>query len=103
MDKNSAVSAEDMDLDPSLERSHMLRSNETSAPQLLSLCSRAHKGQLLKPVLLEPTLSNQSSHRSVKPVQHNQRGALLAATRAKPVQQWPKIINVFKKEEKNIQ
>ena len=97
MDKNLAVSAGDMDLDPSLERSHMLSSNETCAPQLLSLCSRAHKGQLLKPVLLEPTLSNKSSHCSVKPVQHNQRGAPLAATREKPVQQRPKIIKSKKK------
>ena len=42
------------------------------APQLLSLCSRARKPQLLKPARLEPLLHNKRSHRSEKPTHCNE-------------------------------
>ena len=45
--KNPPASAGDMGCNPGRGRSHMLRSNYVRAPQLLSLCSRAHKPQLL--------------------------------------------------------
>ena len=41
--------AGDMGLSPGLGRSHMPRRNWAHAPQLLSLCSRACKPQLLSP------------------------------------------------------
>ena len=47
--KNLPANAGDIDLIPDLKRSHMLQSNEASAPQLLSLCSRAQEPQLLSP------------------------------------------------------
>ena len=40
-------------------------------PQLLSLCSRARKPQLLKPAWLEPVLCNKRSHCNEKPVHRN--------------------------------
>ena len=50
MVKNQPANAEDMGSIPSPGRFHMLQSNLARAPQLLSLCSRAHEPQLLKPV-----------------------------------------------------
>ena len=45
--KNLPASAGDMGLSPGPGRSHMPRNNKARAPQLLSLCSRAYKPQLL--------------------------------------------------------
>ena len=59
----------------------MLRSNSARAPQLLSLCSRALKLQLLKPVRLEPVLCNKRSHCNEKPAHRNEEKPPLAATR----------------------
>ena len=41
-------------------------------PQLLSLRSRAHEPQLLKPACLEPVLCNKRSHRNEKPMHRNE-------------------------------
>ena len=46
--KNPPLNAGDTGSIPELGRSHMLRSNEAPAPQLLSLCSRTWEAQLLK-------------------------------------------------------
>ena len=60
-------------------RSHMPWSNEARAPQLLSLCPRACKPQLLSPSAttteathLEPMLHNKRSHRNEKPAHRNE-------------------------------
>ena len=45
--KNPPANAGDVGSIPGLGRSHMPRSNEVRAPQLLSLCSRAREPQLL--------------------------------------------------------
>ena len=47
--KKPPANAEDTGSSPGLGRSHMPRSNEAHAPQLLSLRSRAHEPQLLSP------------------------------------------------------
>ena len=47
--KSLSANAGDTGLSPGLERSHMPRSNEARAPQLLSLRSRAREPQLLSP------------------------------------------------------
>ena len=47
--KNPPANAGHMGSSPGPGRSHMPRSNEASAPQLLSLCSRACEPQLLRP------------------------------------------------------
>ena len=47
--KNPPANAGDMGSSPGLGRSHMPRSNEARAPQLLSLRSRAREPQLLSP------------------------------------------------------
>ena len=47
--KNPPTSAGDTGSSPSPGRSHRPRINEDRAPQLLSLCSRAHEPQLLSP------------------------------------------------------
>ena len=52
--------------------SHMLRSNWAHVPKLLSLRSRAHKPQLLKPTCLEPMLRNKRSHHNEKPMHCNE-------------------------------
>ena len=62
MDKNLPANAGDMGLIPGLGRSHTLWSSLACVPQLLSLRSRAHELQLLKPVGLEPVLCNKRSH-----------------------------------------
>ena len=49
--------------------------HQACVPQLEhteALCPRALELQLLKPVLLEPVLHNNRSHRSDKPIHHNQ-------------------------------
>ena len=47
--ENLPANAGDMGSSPGPGRSHMPRSNQARAPQLLSLHSRAHKPQLLSP------------------------------------------------------
>ena len=47
--KNPPAGAGDTGSSPGPVRSHMLQSNEARAPQLLILCSRACKPQLLSP------------------------------------------------------
>ena len=54
--KNLPGNAGDMDSNPGSGRAHVPRSNKARAPQLLSLRSRAHNPQLLKPAYLEPML-----------------------------------------------
>ena len=49
MVKNPPANAGDTGSSPGPETSHMLWSNQAQVPQLLSLCSRAHKPQLLSP------------------------------------------------------
>ena len=51
--KNPPASAEDMGSIPGQRRYHMLQSNRTHAPQLLILCSRAWKPQLMSPATTE--------------------------------------------------
>ena len=78
MVKNPPASAGDTGSSPDPGRSHMPRSNQARAPQLLSLCFRAHEPQLLsprastsEPAPLEPVLRNKRSHRNEKPAHHN--------------------------------
>ena len=47
--KNPPANAGDTGSSPGRGRSHMPQSNEARVPQLLSLCSIAHKPQLLSP------------------------------------------------------
>ena len=70
--ENPPANAGNTGSSPGPGRSHMPRSNSARAPQLLSLCSRAHEPQLLKPALLEPVLHNERSHRSEKPAHCNE-------------------------------
>ena len=70
--KNLPANAGDMGSIPGPGRSHMTRSNYACVPQLLSLSSRDHKPQLLKPAHLEPVLHNKRSHLNVKPTHHNE-------------------------------
>ena len=70
--KNLPANAGDVGSSPGPGRSHMLRSNEAHAPQLLSLHSRAHEPQLWKPACLEPMLRNKKSHRNEKPAHGNE-------------------------------
>ena len=62
--KNPPANAGDTGSSPGPGRSHMPRSNEARAPQLLSLCSTARA--------LEPVLRNKRSHCSEKPVHRNE-------------------------------
>ena len=84
MVKNPPANAGDTGSSSDPGRSHMPRSNSACAPQLLSLCSRARKPQLLKPVHLEPVLRNKRSHRNEKPAHRNEEEPPLVATREKP-------------------
>ena len=70
--KNPPASAGDKGSSPGPGSSHMPRSNEARAPQLLSQRSRARKPQLLKPACLEPELRNKKSHHNEKPAHHNE-------------------------------
>ena len=70
--KNPPANAGDTGLSPGLGRSHMPRSNWARKPQLLSLCSRAHEPQLLKPACLEPVLRNKRSHHNKKATHRNE-------------------------------
>ena len=64
--KNPPANAGDMGSSAGPGRSHMPRSNQACVPQLLSLSSRAHVLQLLKPTRLEPVLRNRRNHRNEK-------------------------------------
>ena len=81
MVKNPPANAGDTGSSPGPGSSHMPRSNEARAPQLLSLSSRAHAPQLQKLAFLEPLLRNRRSHRNEKPVHRNEEWPPLAATR----------------------
>ena len=70
--KNPPANAGGTGSSPGPGRSHMPRSNEARAPQLLSLRSRALEPQLLKPARLEPMLRNKRSHCNEKPAHHNE-------------------------------
>ena len=59
--KNLPASAGDTGSIPGWGRSHMLQSNQARAPQLLSLHSRAHEPQLLKPVHLRSRAPQQET------------------------------------------
>ena len=72
MVKNPPANAGDMGSSPGPGRSHMPWSNKAHEPQLLSLCSRAHVPQLLKPVRLEPILHNKRNHLNEKPTHRNE-------------------------------
>ena len=58
--------------------SHMPWSNWARAPQLLSLCSRAHEPQGLKPGHLEPVLCNKRGHHNEKSAHSGEEQPLLA-------------------------
>ena len=79
--KNPPAKAGDTGSSPGPGRSHMPRSNKALAPQLLSMCSRAHEPQLLKPAHLEPVFLNKRSHGNEKPAHCNEEEPPLAATR----------------------
>ena len=79
--KNPPANAGDMGLSPSPGRSHIPQSNQARAPQLLSLRSRTHKPQLLKPPCLEPVLCHKRSHRNEKPTHHNEEQSPLTRNR----------------------
>ncbi|KAJ8791069.1 hypothetical protein J1605_020870 [Eschrichtius robustus] len=72
VDKNPPANAGDTGSSPGPGRCHMPRSNEAHASQLLSLHSRAHEPQLLKPTCLEPVLHNKRSHCNEKPAHRNE-------------------------------
>ena len=44
----------------------------TPEPRLLSVCSRAHRSQLLSPCTLEPVLCNKRSYRNEKALHSNE-------------------------------
>ena len=71
MVKNTPANAGDMGSSPGPGGSHMPRSNKASAPQILSLRSRAREPRLLKPARLEPVLRDKRSHRNEKPAHRN--------------------------------
>ena len=70
--KNAPAKEGDTGSSPGPGRSHVPRSNKAHAPQLLSLHSRAHEPQLLKPACLEPVLGNKRSHCNEKPMHLNE-------------------------------
>ena len=78
--KNPPANAGDMGSSPGQGRSHMLLSNKATAPQLLSLRSRACNPQPLSPratttevhVPRACALGNKRSHCSEKPVHRNE-------------------------------
>ena len=74
------ANAGNMGLSPGPGGSHMPRSSWACAPQLLSLRSRTHEPQQLKPVHLEPVL-HKRSHRNEKPTHRNEEWPPLTTTR----------------------
>ena len=71
--ENPPANAVDTGSSPGPGRSHMPQSNQAHVPQLLSLCSRTHETQLLKPMHLEPMLRNKRSHCNEKPAHCNEK------------------------------
>ena len=73
--KNPPANAGDTDSSPGPGRSHMPRSNEARAPQLLSLRSRAHKPQLLslRATTNEAPVPRASALQQEKPLQWEAR------------------------------
>ena len=71
--ENPPTNAGDTGSSPGPGGSHMPQSNKALVPQLLSLHSRAHGPQLLKPVRLEPVLRNKRNPHNVKPAHHNEQ------------------------------
>ena len=67
MVKNLPASAGDMGSVPDLGRSHVPRSNEIQASQLLSLCSRAQEPPLLSPLAATAESSATRRHRNEAP------------------------------------
>ena len=82
--KNLPANAGDTSSSPGPGRSHVPRSNEARAPQLLSLRSRAREPQLLKPVCLESVLRNKRSPCNEKPAHRKEELPPLATTRESP-------------------
>ena len=72
MVKNLPANAGDTGSSPGPGSSHMPRSSETHAPQLLSLRSRANEPQLWKPARLEPVLRKKRNHCHEKPAHRNE-------------------------------
>ena len=62
----------------------MPQSKQAYVQQLLSLCSKAHELQLLKPTCLDTGLHNKKSHLKEKPADHKEEEPLLTATREVP-------------------
>ena len=103
--KNLPANTGDIGSSPGLGRSHMLRSNETRAPQLLSLCSRAHEPQLLSlcATTTEARTPRARAPQQEKPLQWEahapqRRESLRTATKAQRSQKWINKINLFKKK-----
>ena len=71
MDKNLPADTGDTGLIPGPGRSHVPQRNQAHAPQLMSLCSRDWKPQLLKSEHLEPVLGDKRSHRNEDPSHRN--------------------------------
>ena len=101
---NPPASAGDAGLSPGPGGFHMLRSNWDRAPQLLSLRSRDCEPQLLRPMHLDPVLSNKERPRE-REAHTLQQGVAPAHCSEEPTQ--PKInkqINksIKKKEKKKL-
>ena len=65
--KKLPANAEDTGSTPGPSRSHVPISDQTHAPQLLNLCSRAGELQLLNPRPLDPMLCSKRSHYNEEP------------------------------------
>ena len=84
--KNRPAKAGDTGLSPGPGRSHMPRSNQARAPQLLSLHSRAREPQLLSPsaATTEARVPRAHALQQEKPADRNEEQPLLPATRESP-------------------
>ena len=94
VDENPPASVGDTGSIPGLGGSYTLQSTQVLVPQLLSLRSRAHRLQLLKPVCLTLVLQSKRSYLNEKPAHCNEDPPLLqlektACSNEDPVQ--PKI------------
>ena len=83
--KNLQANAGDLGSIPSLGRSHMPRSKETHAPQLLNRCSRDQESQLLnlRAAGLEPILCNKRHPSKRHPHTASREQPLSATTKEK--------------------
>ena len=79
--KNPPANAGDTGSSPGLGRSHMPRSNQARAPQLLSLRSRAHEPQLLS---LRATTTEARAPRARAPQQEKPPQWEVCATKSSP-------------------